>query len=193
MSILAAVQPCELRQYAKDVSTSTVPAKLEIASVRLVYCFSIDDTWIQLGSEFDDSELLLALFWCCVSLPSCSSLVHSFKHAFRPAVRHVAGSSSIPSAGPATPTTHITLHLSQLLAGASDPMEVDEPAPCAWPPVGTHLGHLPSHLVRRFNKCSLWVGMLCNSAKSAGILASHCSWSCITEHRQLCRHRSMFE
>lgn len=95
----------------------------------------------------------LPLLVCCVPILYCSSLVHSFKHAFRPTVRHMAGSSSMPSAGPATPTTHITLHLSQLLAGAAEPMEVDEPVPCAWPPVGTHLGHLPSHLVSHFCCC----------------------------------------
>jgi hypothetical protein len=75
----------------------------------------------------------------------CSNLVHSFKHAFRPSVRHMPE----PTGNQAAPTTHITLHLSQLLAcSIPEPvMEVDEPAPGPWPPVGTHLGHLPSHLV----------------------------------------------
>lgn len=78
----------------------------------------------------------------------CSSLVHTFKHAFRPSVRHVSDGSSSSSQG--GPTTHITLHLSQLLPGLTyepDCMEIDEPEPGPWPPVGTHLGHLPSHLV----------------------------------------------
>lgn len=59
-------------------------------------------------------------------------------------MRHVLSESCNHGAS----TTHITLHLSQLLSGAAaEPMEVDEPAPGPWPPVGTHLGHLPSHLV----------------------------------------------
>ena len=93
----------------------------------------------------------------CATTRLCSNLVHSFKHAFRPALRHVPDSLDspmVPSSPAAPTTTHITLHLRQLLQGAvgePDCMEVDEPeASCStgpWPPTGTHLGHLPSHLV----------------------------------------------
>lgn len=101
---------------------------------------------------------MLVLIWPLLScllhppLASRSSLVHTFKHAFKAPVRQLP-SPQQASTSQATSTTHITLHLSQLLpaAGAeaaADYMEVDAPEPAGpWPPVGTHLGHLPSHLV----------------------------------------------
>lgn len=100
----------------------------------------------------------------CLALCFCSNLVHSFKHAFRPGLRQLPVCLSTPSPPPASSqgapstSTHITLHLRQLLQGAiSEPdiMNLDDEAEelsgvsvaAPWPPVGTHLGHLPSHLV----------------------------------------------
>lgn len=136
---------------------------------------------VRLCNTFGHGMFLNCLLLLCSFPALCSNLVHSFKHAFRPSVRHMPE----PTGNQAAPTTHITLHLSQLLACATpEPvdMEVDEPAPGPWPPVGTHLGHLPSHLV------SLLIavrGFLHARLDSVIVV---CVCLCQHEHRVQCAH-----
>jgi hypothetical protein len=84
--------------------------------------------------------------------------VHSFKNAFRPGSRSASPTGTCAAAGPspaAATTTTIKLHLQSMLQEGEDAMDVDDSCPgaasastAAWPPVGAHLGDIPSHLVR---------------------------------------------